>query len=126
YVADGRGLPTGRAGVAGTELDFRSARTIGSLVLDTAFTDLTRDDAGRAVVEVTSGSGASRTQLWMDGAFGHVMVFSGDTLADPARRRRGLAVEPMTAPPDMLRSGDGRLVLAPGERFEGRWGIGAT
>jgi aldose 1-epimerase len=51
------------------------------------------------------------------------MIFSGDTLADPARRRRGLAVEPMTCAPDMLRTGDGRLVLEQGETLGADWGV---
>jgi aldose 1-epimerase len=40
-----------------------------------------------------------------------------------SRRRRGLAVEPMTAAPDMLRSGDGLVVLDPGQEWSGTWGI---
>jgi len=47
---------------------------------------------------------------------------TGDTL-DPARRRRGLAVEPMTCAPNAFASGEGLLVLEPGESFIGRWGI---
>jgi aldose 1-epimerase len=35
----------------------------------------------------------------MDEAYAFVRVFTGDTLA-PGRRRRGLAVEPMTCAPD--------------------------
>ena len=41
-------------------------------------------------------------------------VFTGDTLA-PERRRTGLAVEPMTCPPDAFRSGEGLIRLEPGE-----------
>jgi aldose 1-epimerase len=62
-------------------------------------------------------------RLWLDRAYTHLMIFSGDTLGDTARRRRGLAVEPMTCAPDMLRSGDGRRVLEPGESFEAAWGV---
>ena len=40
-----------------------------------------------------------------------------------ARRRRGLAIEPMTCAPDAFNSGDGLLTIAPGESVEGRWGI---
>jgi hypothetical protein len=29
----------------------------------------------------------------------------------------------MTAAPDMLRSGDGRILLEPGQRWQARWGI---
>jgi aldose 1-epimerase len=53
------------------------------------------------------------------------MVFSGDTLDEAARRRRALAVEPMTCAPDMLRNGFGRIVLDEGETFEASWGVAA-
>jgi aldose 1-epimerase len=52
-----------------------------------------------------------------------VMVYSGDTLGEPSRRRRGLAVEPMTCPPNMLRTGEGLLVLEPGQTHTASWGI---
>jgi galactose mutarotase-like enzyme len=38
----------------------------------------------------------------MNRAFKWLMVFTGDTLA-PERRRQGLAVEPMTCPPNAFR-----------------------
>ena len=131
YTTDDRGRPTGRRPVAGTDLDFTAGRRVGDARLDTCFTDLTRDGSGRAVVTLTGGAGGGATEtratettaLWVDGSFGYLMLFTGDTLADADRRRRGLAVEPMTAPPDMLRSGEGRVVLAPGERLEGTWGV---
>jgi hypothetical protein len=50
------------------------------------------------------------------------MVFTGDTLA-PERRRRGVAVEPMTCAPDAFRSGAGLITLEPGERHVARWGV---
>jgi aldose 1-epimerase len=124
YVMDDRGLPVSTRPVAGTPSDFRQARPVGAAKLDTAFTDLTRDDDGRAVVEFTAGDGSLRvTRLWMDTACTHVMVFSGDTVAEPGRRRRGLAVEPMTCAPNMLQTGDGRVVLEEGEGFEATWGL---
>jgi aldose 1-epimerase len=129
YRSDGRGLPVGRHEVEGTELDFRRGRTIGEAVLDVAFTSLERGPDGRAVVELTptdragAGSAAYGVRVWMDRAYTHLMIFSGDTLGDAARRRRGLAVEPMTCAPDMLRSGDGRLILEPGQTFAAAWGL---
>lgn len=124
YVTDDRGLPTGQHAVDGSDLDFRSGRRIGASVLDVAFTDLDRDAAGRATVELAGGGGRKPVRLWMDASYTHVMVYSGDTLAEPERRRRALAVEPMTCAPDMLRSGDGRIVLDEGETFEAEWGLG--
>jgi aldose 1-epimerase len=50
------------------------------------------------------------------------MVYSGDTL-EPGERRTGLAVEPMTCPPNALRSGTDLVVLRPRARWTGSWGI---
>jgi aldose 1-epimerase len=124
YVVDERGLPVGTTPVAGSALDFSAGRRIGPARLDNAFTDLARDSGGRAIVELSAGSEPGHsTRLWMDNAYTHVMIFSGDTLADAARRRRGLAVEPMTCPPDMLHNGLGRIVLEEGDTFEASWGL---
>ena len=50
------GLPVGTPPVAGSELDFRAGRPIGAARLDHGFTDLARDDVGRAVVELGPGT----------------------------------------------------------------------
>lgn len=52
----------------------------------------------------------------------YVQVFSGDTLG-PDKRRRGLAVEPMTCPPNAFRTGVDLMVLRPGEDIRLEWGI---
>src|SRR6266496_4335165 len=39
FLVNARMIPTGRAGVAGTPLDFREPRAIGDSVMDTGFTD---------------------------------------------------------------------------------------
>jgi aldose 1-epimerase len=121
-LADDRGIPLSRSSVDGTELDFRSGRSIGSTFLDHAMTDLDRDAQGKAWVELSAPDGVA-TRLWVDRAFRYLMLFSGDTL--PVGRRRSLAVEPMTCAPNAFVSGDGLLILEPGEAFEGSWGIAA-
>jgi aldose 1-epimerase len=50
------------------------------------------------------------------------MVYSAD---DQSPARGGLAVEPMTAPPDAFNSGTDLIALAPDERLEVTWGITA-
>jgi aldose 1-epimerase len=60
----------------------------------------------------------------VDAAHPYLMIFSGDTLP-AAERRRSLAVEPMTCPPNAFRTGEGLIRLAPGESFTSRWGIAA-
>lgn len=117
---DARAIPTGERRPVEGALDLRAGRTIGDTVLDHCFTGLDRDADGRARVLLEGPSAA--TTLWMDEAFGHVMVFTGDTLA-PGSRRRGLAVEPMTCAPDAFNSGDGLRVLQPGHELVARWGV---
>ncbi len=121
---DDRLLPTGLAPVDG-EGDFRGGRALGSTVLDTAYTGLDADADGRWRVTIAREGAA--TTLWADAAaYPWVQVFTGDTLAEPLRRRSGVAVEPMTCPPDALNSGEGLLVLRPGEEFTAPWGVVAS
>ncbi len=122
YQADERGIPQHRAAVDATDLDFRAGRRIGSARLDVAFTDLARGADGRARV-VLEGPSGDPVVLWLDEQYTHLMVFTGDTLDDEARRRRGLALEPMTAAPDAFNNHDGLRILNPGETFEAAWGI---
>lgn len=121
-VADDRGLPTGSVAVAGTEFDFTVDRPLGVTRLDTAYCDLDRDGDGRVRVGLEHPDGDAGVTLWADERFGYLMVFTGDTL-DPEVRRTGLAVEPMTCPPDAFRSGTDLTVLRPGGRWTGSWGI---
>ena len=115
-----RGLPVGVDAVDGTPFDFRAGRTIGELVLDHCFTELARDADGLAHVELHDPAGAV-TRVWMDDTYRYAMVFTGDTTAHIARR--GIAVEPMTCPPNALRSGDGVVRLEPGASTTSEWGI---
>jgi aldose 1-epimerase len=121
--ADERQVPTGRLlSVAGTPYDFREPRALGRTPIDTAFTGLARDADGVARAELRSGDGGRLVTVWMDGHFDYVMVFTGDTLAE-GERRRSLGVEPMTCAPDAFHNGLGLLVLEPGERVSGSWGV---
>lgn len=119
---DDRGLPIGRQATPGSEFDFSVARPIGPTRLDTAFGDLARDGQGTARVSLHHPDSGRGLTVWMDKAFIYVMAFSADTVA-PERRRRSVAIEPMTCPPDALRSGDGLVTLEPGRPWRAQWGI---
>jgi aldose 1-epimerase len=122
--ADDRGIPTGeRSSVEGTEYDFRAARQIGQTKLDTGFTELERDDDGLARVTLNTPNRGPGVTLWLDRSYPYLMLFTGDSLPDPARRRRGLGIEPMTCAPNAFQTGDGLQRLAPGESFTSSWGI---
>jgi aldose 1-epimerase len=125
-VADERGIPTGeRPSVAGTAYDFATPRPLGELRLDTAFGDLDRDRDGRATVRLRAPDGAG-VDLWLDEHHRYLMLYTGDTLAQPERRRRALAVEPMTCAPDAFRNGQGLWTIAPGDSLTCAWGIRAA
>ena len=115
-----RQLPTGTEAVAGTPYDFRRPRRVGDLAIDYPFTDLARDDQGRAWVRLLGADGAT-AELWVDQSYPLIELFTGDALSQD-RRRRGLGAEPMTCPPDAFRSGDRLLRLTPGDSVTTRWG----
>ena len=122
-VGDDRALPAGDKPVAGTDHDFTAARVLGDLQLDTAFTDLVRDADGVTRVRLVTAQASRSTTVWMDDTFTHVMVYTGDTLEPEERRRQGIAIEPMTCPPNAFRSGVDVIRLEPAGSWRGRWGI---
>jgi aldose 1-epimerase len=118
---DARGIPVGSAPVEGTEYDFRQKRAIGATKLDHAFADLERDGDGIARVELQDQERGTALSLWLDESYPYLQLFTGDPL--PSVNRRSLAIEPMTCPPNAFRSGEGVLVLEPGESTRTEWGI---
>lgn len=119
-TANERQLPRGEVPVAGTPFDFSGGRRIADQEIDYPFRDVARDSGGRAWVRLT-GSDGRRAQLWCDSSFRYVELYTGDTLS-PDRRRRGLGVEPMTAPPNAFATGSDVLRLEPGESTTHVWG----
>jgi len=122
-VTDERGLPTSDQAVTGTEFDFTVRRPVASTRLDTAYTDLIRGDDGRTRIELDRPDGERGLTLWADREFGYVMVFTADTVQPSSRRRLAVAIEPMTCPPNALRSGSDVIRLGPGAFWSGTWGI---
>ncbi|MGY5763625.1 aldose 1-epimerase family protein [Brachybacterium sp. DNPG3] len=121
-VTEDRLLPTGTAPIAsGSEFDFSTAREIGDLFIDHAFTDLARDEAGRLRVTVTSAQGTG-AEITSGPECGWLQIHTGDQ-PDPAIHRLGLAVEPMTCPPDAFRSGTDVVRLSPGAEHRAEWTI---
>jgi aldose 1-epimerase len=116
---DERLLPVRVSPVDGTDYDLRSGPTLGPLSLDTAMTDLTRDEDG--CWHVVLNRGDRSCELWGDATMKWTQVFTGGPYRDWS-----IAVEPMTCGPDAFNAGpthDDLIVLSPGETFSGRWGI---
>lgn len=121
YVAtNDRGLPTGEIlPLAHHELDFSRAKSLNGHELDVTFTELIRDDLGMCNVVLEDSAGHA-VELSLDRTFAYVQAFTGDTL-ERGRRRTAVAVEPMTCPPDALRSGKDVVILEPGQHWAGSW-----
>ena len=115
-----RQLPVGTEPVAGTPYDFSTRRALGEFAMDFAFTDVARDEAGRAWVSLGRPDG-SRAEIWVDDTYPYVELYTGNTLA-PDRRRRGLGTEPMTCPPNTFATGERLIRLEPGTSTTGAWG----
>ncbi len=107
----------------GTECDFTTSRFVGPTVLDTCFTTLDRDIDGRARASLDAPGGRGGATLWLDEHFPYLMVYTGDTLPELPQRRRAVALEPMTCPPNAFRTGKDVVELQAGQEWSARWGI---
>jgi aldose 1-epimerase len=115
--------PTVEEPVGGGEWDLRSGRRLDGLVLDAAYGRLDRRPDGRAVAVLSHPDGSGGVSLWVDEAFPYLMVYTGDEVQDVSRRRRAVAVEPMSCPPQAFRTGTDVVHLTPGAAWRGQWGI---
>ncbi|WP_200938948.1 alpha/beta hydrolase fold domain-containing protein [Modestobacter sp. Leaf380] len=112
------GLPTGGR----TPFD-GAVGVIGDRELDDPLTDLVRDEDGWARVRLAGPAGS--LELAVDEQWPWLQVYSGDTLPE-GQRRRSLAVEPMTCPPNALADDADLVVLAPEETWSGSWTLSWT
>jgi aldose 1-epimerase len=119
-LLDKRGLPTGEEPVPGSAFDL-DERSLRGLELDDCYTGLAVGTDGRWHARLDLAE--RRSEIWADSAFAYVMCYTGDTLGEPADRRRAIAIEPMTCPPNALRTATSLIELQEGERWHASWGI---
>lgn len=125
-VSEDRLLPVGLEPVdryLGGALDHREGRAIGATVLNHAFGDLEADGDGRATVRLSNAHGRG-VALTVDSSVKWLQVYTADGLPGHDRRR-ALAVEPMTCPPDAFNSGTDLHILPPGGETSLGWGLRA-
>ncbi|BCW19034.1 galactose mutarotase [Arthrobacter sp. NtRootA9] len=120
-VTADRLLPRNVRDVDNHEFDFRGGRVIGTTEIDHAFTGIGFDGDGRAQVLVRDPGGTAVGMAW-DRSCPWVQIHTADKKA-PERSRLGLAVEPMTCPPDAFNSGTDVHRLGPGGTHEASWTI---
>lgn len=123
---DERLIPRGRASVDGSGLDFREGRGIGEAKINACFTDLSFDGDGRTRTTLSHSDGRPEVEVWADERHPYIQIYTGDDIPEESRRRRSVAIEPMSCAPNAFDSGDGLRILQPGESFVGEWGITIT
>ena len=123
-VTEDRLIPTVLTDVTSAEggsWDFRTARRIGNTFIDHAFTGLQRTADGVATVRLTAPEGTGVELAWGEDC-PWVQVHTADQPI-PELNRLGLAVEPMTCPPDAYNSGTDLIALEPGDSASASWTI---
>ncbi|KWW97809.1 galactose mutarotase [Carbonactinospora thermoautotrophica] len=124
-VTPDRLLPTGSVlPVEGTGYDFRAPRRVGGVRIDLAYTGLRPGEDGLARARVRAAEGRGVELRWDPAVLPWVQVHTADR-PEPRFDRAGLAVEPMTCPPDAFNSGTDLVVLEPGAAHAASWTIGA-
>jgi aldose 1-epimerase len=119
-------LPAGEAAVADTGFArFRAGDRMEGGVIDHAFTRLVRDADGLCTVRVTAPDGFT-TAMSFGAELPWLQVCTGDDPERPALHRAGVAVEPMTCPPDAFNTGIDLIVLEPGASTTATWILSAA
>jgi aldose 1-epimerase len=120
-VDEQRLLPTGVVTVQGSPFDFRAPAALAGRVIDHALTALGLDQAGKGHAVLLGPDGRGVRMTWQEPCR-WLQVHTTDLPGQPSHRR-GLAVEPMTCPPDAFNSGEGVLRLEPGASSVVAWWI---
>lgn len=118
-------LPITLGDVDDTPYDFRSPVRIGDRFVDHALTGLGVDPDQQARARLVTAEGTGVEISWDPRALPWAQVHTADQ-PDPRLDRAGLAVEPMTCPPDAFNSGTDLVVLGPGEHHRASWMIAAV
>jgi aldose 1-epimerase len=121
-VTPDRLLPIGERDVEAHPFDFREPRPIGATEIDHAFTCISFDDSGIARVVVRDREHGTGVGMAWDSSCPWLQVHTADKEA-PVPSRLGLAVEPMTCPPDAFNSGIDLIRLEPSASHSARWRI---
>ena len=117
-------LPVAERPVDGTQFDFRTARSLAGIRMDHALTGIRFDPSGCASATVLDPDGRGVRITW-DRACRWLQVHTADR-PEPHLDRSGLAVEPMTCPPDAFRTGHDLVQLRPGQTHTATWTIAAV
>lgn len=100
--------PAGQRDITGTDWDWRAGRRVGTIATDNAYTGLP-DDPWQ--VRLTGGDGGHTVVMSADVPW--VQIYTAEHLD-----RAGVAVEPMTCPPNSFNTGEDLLTLEVGQSHD--------
>ncbi len=108
----------------GGEFDLSTPRELAGLDLNVGYQDVATGPSGVAVLTAPDGG---RTVVWQDEPFRWLQVFTPRDFAHVGRDggeapALAVALEPMSAAPDALNSGEGLAWLEPDQVWEASWG----
>jgi aldose 1-epimerase len=118
---DDRRTPVGVTAVQDTEWDLRRGRVVADLDLDDSWSVLRNSDGGSH--HTLSAPDGRTVSLWADRNFGYLHVFITREFPVSNGVISAVAMEPMTAPANALRSGTGIRWLETGDTMTASWGI---
>lgn len=121
FETDARQIPVAEHPVDGTGFDLRQGRLVGELSLDTTFGAV---ETERSITRnrLTAPDGCW-VELWQEAAFAYVQVFTPPAFLRESGPGLAVALEPMTAPPNALNTGQGLRWLEPDETWTLSWGV---
>lgn len=105
YEADEQMIPVRKHHVESFEQDYRSSRAMAGVSVDHCFTDLPH---GEWSTRITSEKTGVTVELHSDARW--LQMYSADAIG-----RGGVAVEPMTCPPNALATGEDLIIIPPGQ-----------
>ena len=118
---DERYIPRGIRSAVAAGSDLRDWTPLDDVIRHGCFAAL--ELSGGVVRHGLRERGGMELELWADAAFGFAQLYVTDALPGLAAGELAVAIEPMTAPPNALRSGIGLTWLEPGEQWSAEWGI---
>lgn len=120
HALDDTHIPRERFPVAGTRWELRTGRAAPEAPAHATFEHAGTD---RELVHALVAPDGRAVELRADPLFRFTQLYLADQLATDEGPRRAVAVEPMTAPPNALRSGIGMRELEPGATLRAGFGI---
>jgi len=111
-------IPTGElTPTDGTDHDFSEMRAIGEMDLDNVYTDLVFR-RGTTTTELRNPDLGRTIKVWQDDVYKYLVIFT-----PPGENRNCVAIEPMTCNTNAFNNQQGLMMLEPGGKFLGRYGV---